>query len=52
MKLWPRKAIELSELTGIFYGNLEGKNAERDTDNETWVVKFQKEVKGLLGPFE
>lgn len=52
LKLWPRKAIELFELTGIFYENLEGKNAERDADNETWLVTFQKEIKVLLGLFE
>lgn len=52
MKLWPRKAIELFELTGIFYENLKGKNAERDADNETWLVRFQKEIKVLLGLFE
>lgn len=36
----------------MFYGNLEGKNAERDANNETWPVKFQKKIKVLLGPFK
>lgn len=39
LDLWARKATGCSELTGLFYGSLDSRNAERNADNGSLECK-------------
>lgn len=44
LKHWAGKAIECSELSGLFCSCLEEKNSESNADEEAWLVKSQRKV--------
>jgi hypothetical protein len=44
LELQVRRAIECSKFGELFYGSLEDKNIQRNTENKAWLVTFQREV--------
>jgi hypothetical protein len=50
-ELWAGKAIECSFLNGLFYGNLEGKSAERHAGNRCLDCEVAKQSENSTGAF-